>query len=593
MLLFAIASAAVSASAVWHYPQMDLERYRLEHLRDDSRRACMIAAHPGEVAPLTGASEFRIRCDGTERVEYAASGFFSERRRDGYLHVRVNGGFRGVGALKSRSGGWEAKALDGNWHPTAEYKGTETPPHLVDVAEDRSYADVVEKDGFYDCGRELLAYVECEANADPGLFVGESIPELAEEDRTRLEYSPRMRQVADGCWRSANALAFRYLRFKRPVKGVKVVPVWRDMVEIGRFDAGNCRYGRMRDVGVHTLRLCAQDFLLDGIKRDRLPWGGDIAVSLMADAYVYGDAEIARRSLSVLDAYEGDVNGIVTYSMWTIVAHDMYQLYFGDRKFLEDRWWRIKWRIENLISRTDGRGFVVKGLDWVFIDWATPKSDVAMHAIWKGTLDAAAKLADRVGDKSAARYRALARKVVDELNAVAWDERRGIYRANVENGDVFGRQANIYAVVFGVADGEKSSRIADELVKSDLPPVGTPYVYGWELAVLARTGRAREFFVGIEKMFGAMLDKGATSFWEGYSADEKGDAMYSFYRRPWAKSLCHAWSAWPAFIFVSEAMGVKPTSDGWRTHEVKPLPGAEGMSATIPTPHGTIEVPKR
>lgn len=118
-------------------------------------------------------------------------------------------------------------------------------------------------------------------------------------------------------------------------------------------------------------------------------------------------------------------------------------------------------------------------------------------------------------------------------------------------------------------------------------------MYGWELAVFARMGRAKEFFDGLEKVFGAMLDKGATSFWEGYSADENGDAMYSFYRRPWAKSLCHAWSAWPAFIFVSEAMGVKPTSDGWRTHEVKPLPGAEGMSATIPTPHGTIEVPKR
>ncbi len=69
--------------------------------------------------------------------------------------------------------------------------------------------------------------------------------------------------------------------------------------------------------------------------------------------YVYGDAEVARRSLSVMDAYGGDVNGIVTYSMWTIVSHDIYQLYFGDAQFLRDRWWRIKACLEDLMSRTD------------------------------------------------------------------------------------------------------------------------------------------------------------------------------------------------------------------------------------------------
>ena len=35
-------------------------------------------------------------------------------------------------------------------------------------------------------------------------------------------------------------------------------------------------------------------------------------------------------------------------------------------------------------------------------------------------------------------------------------------------------------------------------------------------------------------------------------------------------------------------MGVKPTSDGWATYETDPIPGAEGMRATVPTPRGDL-----
>ena len=87
-----------------------------------------------------------------------------------------------------------------------------------------------------------------------------------------------------------------------------------------------------------------------------------------------------------------------------------------------------------------------------------------------------------------------------------------------------------------------------------------------------------------------MLDAGATTFWEGYDAAEKGNDRYRFYGRPWGNSLCHVWSAWPAFVFVSEAMGVKPTADGWKTWEHKPIPGAETFKARVPTPQGVLRV---
>lgn len=583
--------AVCGGTNLWHYAQMDFELYRLEAMHDESRRVGMSADHPGRIPAFRKGCRFRIRCAETAQPPFTLAHAAKAQWKDGYLVVSSYEGWRDVGALRSPVRGWEAQTFDGVWRPAAVYPGGETPPHRDDLPEDRAFAGLVATNGYYDAGAETLAFVECASPAEPRLFVGESLPELAEEDLSRLEYFPRMRQVADGRWRTETALAFRYLRFKGTgVSGVKAVPVGRPMEEVGTFASPNPRHVRLREVGVRTTRLCALDFLVDGLKRDRMPWGGDLAVSLLADAYVFGDAEIVRRSLSVLDAYEGDVNGIVTYSMWLIVSHDLYQRYFGDRAFLDARWWRVKGRIEDLLSRTDERGFVVKGLDWVFIDWAGPRSHTALQAIWAGALDAAARLADRVRDARAADYRAVAARVRANLNAVAWDEARGLYRANPDATPVFARQANIYAVVFGVADAAKARRIGAELVKDDLPPVGTPYVYGWELVALNRAGFHAAFLSGLEKTFGAMLDAGATTFWEGFDATAQGDAQYAFYGRKWGKSLCHAWSAWPAFLFVSEAMGVKPTVDGWASHEMKPIPGAEGMRATIPTPHGPLAV---
>ena len=594
VIMLASLSAAAEATNLWHYAQMDFELYRLEAMRDEVRRAGLGVGHPGVVPGLGASRSFRIRCDETRRPPFQTSHVSQSSWKDGVLTVSAYGGWRDVPALRSPVRGWEAQTFDGSWRPAATYVGGETPPHRDSLPEDRAFSGLTEADGRYDAGAEILAFVECASKSEPWIYFGESLPELADESIDRLEYYPRMKQVADGRWRTETAQAFRYLRFKgEGVSDVRFVPVGRKMTERGTFSAPNPRHMRMREVGVRTVRLCALDFLVDGIKRDRLPWGGDLAVSLLADAYVFGDAEIVRRSLSVLDAYESDVNGIVTYSMWLIISHDLYQLYFGDRAFLEERWWRVKWRVEDLIGRTDADGFVAKGLDWVFIDWAGPESRTALQAIWAGALDAAARLADRMSDPRASDYRALAAKVRANLNRQAWDEERGLYRVNPGAKRDFARQANVYAVVFGVADAEKTRRVGAELEKNELPAVGTPYVRGWELVALVRAGRHQAFWTGLEKTFGAMLDAGATTFWEGFDANARGDAQYSFYGRRWGKSLCHAWSAWPAFLFVSEALGLKPTADGWEAYEARPIPGAEGMKASVPTPKGPLEVSSR
>ena len=88
----------------------------------------------------------------------------------------------------------------------------------------------------------------------------------------------------------------------------------------------------------YPLRLCIRHFLIDGIKRDRLPWAGDLALSLLANAYTFADPEPVRRTLTILgDAGIGEqhVNGATDYTLWLLICHDLYLRYFEDPAFLE------------------------------------------------------------------------------------------------------------------------------------------------------------------------------------------------------------------------------------------------------------------
>ena len=42
------------------------------------------------------------------------------------------------------------------------------------------------------------------------------------------------------------------------------------------------------------------------------------------------------------------------------------------------------------------------------------------------------------------------------------------------------------------------------------------------------------------------------------------------YGDPFGKSLCHAWGASPIYLLGRYFLGVKPTSPGYETYEVKP-----------------------
>ena len=79
-----------------------------------------------------------------------------------------------------------------------------------------------------------------------------------------------------------------------------------------------------------------------------------------------------------------------------------------------------------------------------------------------------------------------------------------------------------------------------------------------------------------------MLEKGATTFWETFPSTTG---------KHWSRSLCHGWSAAPAYFLSTQILGIQPAEPGY-TH-VLITPHACGLhhaEGTVPTPRGDIHV---
>ena len=88
-----------------------------------------------------------------------------------------------------------------------------------------------------------------------------------------------------------------------------------------------------------------------------------------------------------------------------------------------------------------------------------------------------------------------------------------------------------------------------------------------------------------------MLRLGSTTIWEEFDPAKKGIEHYEMYGGKYEKSLCHAWGASPIYLLGRYALGVSPTSAGYKTYEVKPSLMCFGkIEGKVPTPYGEIQV---
>ena len=378
------------------------------------------------------------------------------------------------------------------------------------------------------------------------------------------------------------------------LKEVTAILRYRDIPYEGSF---NCSDQRLNDIwmtGAYTVHLNMQEYIWDGIKRDRLIWLGDMHPETSTISYVFGEDESVYSSLDLavkqypLPNY---FNGMSAYSMWYLIMQYDWYMHFGNIDFLRKHGDYIKGLVDLIDTKVDAEGNDELG-GGRFLDWPSSPNEKGVHSGYRAlivwAMNDAAKLCRILGDEPQAKK---AEAIVARLN-------KKIMPSNNL------KQAEGLMAIAGLKSAEDAAKAILEG-----GPKGFSTFYGYYmLQALAMDGKYAEALDIISKFWGGMLDLGATTFWEDFNLawvdnvgridefvpagkkDIHGD--FGAYCYPgFRHSFCHGWASGPTAWMSQHVLGIEPLEPGCRKVSVKPhLGNLEWAEGTYPTPMGNIYV---
>ena len=394
--------------------------------------------------------------------------------------------------------------------------------------------------------------------------------------------------------------AFRYIFVKTSKKPGDIYMEYEylPLVNIGAFACNDPEVEKIYDLCAYTFHLNSREFYLDGIKRDRWVWSGDAYQSFMVNRYLYADKSITKRTINALlgkPPYVQHINTINDYSFYLMIAAYDYWYDTLDSKYIKLIYDRLYGLYEFCVSRLDENGFVCKvGEDWVFVDWADLDKQGPMCAeqilLWHAT-KCMKKLAEISGNKCPCAIDTDALK--EKIFSYYYKEELGGFIDAYQSGkNMINRQQNVLALLYDLTDEKQSKLIMDKILKNpEIPPITTPYFEFFELMAMCKHGNVEYAQNMVTSYWGGMKALGATSIWEQFDPTQMGTEHYTMYGKPYDRSLCHAWGSGPILILGKYIAGVKATSEGGKTYEVRPNPGIyKEFTATVPLEGGKITV---
>ena len=374
---------------------------------------------------------------------------------------------------------------------------------------------------------------------------------------------------------------FRFLRIDLLEPGtlqldyVRAISKMRPLRQVGSFRSNDERLNAIFETSWRTARLCAQKYILDGIKRDRLVWAGDMYPQIRAILAVNGPDPVIIESLDYLGTVTPPEKWmcIPSYSMFWLLGLREWWFVTGKADCLTERRDYLKAMYANLAKYVglDGRCTIENAV----LDWPTRKNPAAAkdghQALFSETF--------RIGGEMA---RAMKETVwAEELEALA-------KKTRLKGLDPHGAKSAA-AMLSLYGDDDSSVKTREVLSRNGLEGL-SPFFAPFVAEARFNAGDRREAVSMMRDYWGAMLDMGATSFWEAFDVawtnhavriDELAQAgrpkihgdFGEFCYKGCRCSLCHGWGAGPSVWLIEKVLGIRFLAPGGKIVEVRPFLG--------------------
>ncbi len=372
----------------------------------------------------------------------------------------------------------------------------------------------------------------------------------------------------------------------------------------GSFVSDDERINRIWQIGVDTLYSNMTDFYGE-TWRERGQWWGDASVTHEINQVSMGDYRLLARGLRLMAeplaltgvpeavAPYGGGGHLMDYAMLWVHDAAEYVRHTDDLQLVREIYPQVLQLLTYLGRYTRADGLLdIPQAHWSETDyldtcawWDRWGVSTAMNSLYAHTLQATAYLAERLGQTGdAQRFTAEAGRVVTGINALLYDAENGVYYATLLNGEYKPATALTqgYAMNFGVVPAEKAPVVAANLARMakeafDHRLTGT-YAFRWILGGLGQYGYVAEGIELLRHCYGYMLDRGATTWWENFFADENFNS-----------GLLHAWSGSPTWFLTTYVLGTQSV-DGLNWTIKPALAGVGSANGALPLRNGALAV---
>ncbi|MDD5885405.1 MAG: hypothetical protein PUC66_05130 [Erysipelotrichaceae bacterium] len=396
---------------------------------------------------------------------------------------------------------------------------------------------------------------------------------------------------------------FRFVRIDNlsSSKPLKLHRVYR--LSIGKaempsfsFESSDARLNQIIATATHTIASCLQHGVIwDGIKRDQHVWAGDLFPEVLGALTLYPDPEEVPASFALLLDHQDDaswINGLPLYNDWLAYAILRYleRVPSSDSRYLS----YLEKQLDSLSPLIDESGRIDftrsnKPCDFpYFFDWPNHDnaaySRLACEALLVTLLDEMASsyvLPSSLKEKakslslrlSAYRGQLTSRKAINAMEVLA-------HKIDVKEG--------VDSILKGSAEGYS---------------VFLTYFIG---KALAEHGKTEEALHDLCQYYGAMIDLGATTFFEDFDLSwaknacridelptqtqndfhgDHGAYCYQGFRH----SLCHGWSVGILPWTAETLLGIRFLTPDTIRFDPKPT-SLQEIYGIIPSTLGDIQV---
>jgi alpha-L-rhamnosidase len=372
--------------------------------------------------------------------------------------------------------------------------------------------------------------------------------------------------------------------------------------ELASFKGDDPDLAKIWEISWRTARLDAHETYMDTPYYEQLQYIGDTRIQALISYAVANDDRLAQQAIQAFD-WSRSPDGITrsrypsnlpqfipTFSLlWVDMLHD-YWMYRPDPKLVRDTLPHTRTVFEWYGKYEQPDGLLHETPWWSFIDWV-PTGEIPTYDShgescvttleYLGSLQDAAELEKTFGDETlATRYKARAARARSGIYDKCWVAGRGLL-ADTPEKKLFSQQANILGALYDVIPKEKQQDVLRKMV--DIYPGTTPdgvlsasYYFRFYLArALDHAGLGDEYLNSIgpwRKLLPLHF-----STWPEIPGDTRSDS--------------HAWSAHPAYDFLTLVAGIEPANPGFAKVRIAPHFGTlNSIVATYPHPQGNIEV---